>query len=161
MSSPRIDSDRPRTFLVDRMRAIDRAVTRQVRLALPDAVAGHVSTPHMRLMAEVPPAGIRPSQLAERLGVTRSAVSQLIGSLEQSGLLERTVDATDRRADLVRQTAKAGIAQRAARDTIEEIERTWSDRLGAERFATLQRALEDLYQWSTAPDSESDGAPPS
>jgi DNA-binding MarR family transcriptional regulator len=147
MSSP-FDPDRPRAFLVDRMRAIDRAVTRQVGMALPPAIAGRVSTPHMRLMAEVPPGGIRPSQLADRLGVTRSAVSQLVSYLERVGLLERTADETDRRAELVRQTARAASAQRAARQTIAQIERTWSDRLGAETFNVVEAALDDLQRWS-------------
>lgn len=148
MSSPDSAYDRPRAFLVDRMRAIDRAVTRQVGLALPPDVAGRVSAPHMRLMAEVPPGGIRPSQLAERLGVSRSAVSQLVGYLERAGLLERGVDASDGRAELVRQTARAGAAQRTARRTIEQIERAWQDRLGAQRFAVLRDALDDLERWS-------------
>jgi DNA-binding MarR family transcriptional regulator len=102
----------------------------------------------MRLMAEVPPRGIRPSELADRLGVTRSAVSQLVDYLERLGLLERTADATDRRAALVRQTASASSAQRVARQTIARIEQSWSDRLGAEAFAVLEQALEELRRWS-------------
>jgi DNA-binding MarR family transcriptional regulator len=148
MSSPESNYDRPRPFLVDRMRAIDRAVTRQVGMALPAEVAQRVSAPHMRLMAEVPPGGIRPSQLAERLGVSRSAVSQLLAYLERAGLVERTVDTSDRRAELVRQTARAGAAQRAARRTIEQIERAWQDRLGADTFALLRDTLDELERWS-------------
>ena len=148
MSSPESNYDRPRPFLVDRMRAIDRAVTRQVGMALPPEVAQRVSAPHMRLMAEVPPGGIRPSQLAERLGVSRSAVSQLVGYLERADLLERTVDASDRRAELVRQTARAAAAQRAARQTIEAIEHAWQARLGADRFVVLRDALDELERWS-------------
>ncbi len=148
MSSPDSGYDRPRPFLVDRMRAIDRAVTRRVGMALPVEVAQRVSAPHMRLMAEVPPAGIRPSQLAERLGVSRSAVSQLVGYLERAGLLERSVDVSDRRAEVVRQTDRAGAAQRAARRTIVEIEHAWQERLGADRFAVLRDALDELERWS-------------
>lgn len=151
MSIPSDELDRPQTFLVDQMRAIDRAVTRHVGRSLPADVGTRVSVSHMRLMAEVPPQGIRPSQLAARLGVSRSAVSQLVRYLESAGLLERVTDTSDGRAELVRQTERAAKAQRVARKTIVAVEALWSERLGAETFAVLRRALAELERWSSVP----------
>jgi len=148
MSTP-ISAGRPtRQFLVDRMRAIDRAVTRRVGSALPPDIAAQVSVAHMRLMAEVPPEGIRPSHLAARLGVSRSAVSQLIHQLEARDLLERGRDETDRRAELVRQTKRAGRGQASARRAIVAIEASWTVRLGADRMALLEEILNDLEDWT-------------
>ena len=46
------------------------------------------------------------SALAARLGVDRNSASLLVGSLESKGLLKRRVSDTDRRARLVRLTAR-------------------------------------------------------
>ena len=44
---------------------------------------------------------MRPTALAEVLSTGASYVSKIVGRLEQDGLVERTVDPTDRRATLV------------------------------------------------------------
>ena len=48
-----------------------------------------------------------PSQLAQSLGVTRATITKLVDSLERSGLVERHLDKTDRRAWLISLTEKA------------------------------------------------------
>jgi DNA-binding MarR family transcriptional regulator len=51
-----------------------------------------------------PPYTTSPSHLADMLGLTRGALSVRLGPLEQAGLIERTVDAQDRRRVHVRLT---------------------------------------------------------
>ncbi|MBB4617277.1 MarR family winged helix-turn-helix transcriptional regulator [Sphingomonas abaci] len=46
--------------------------------------------------------GLRQGVLADRLGLEAPSVVPLIDQLERSGLVERTVDATDKRARLLR-----------------------------------------------------------
>jgi DNA-binding MarR family transcriptional regulator len=48
-----------------------------------------------------------PSQLAQSLGVTRATITKLVDGLERSGLVERHLDKTDRRAWLISLTVKA------------------------------------------------------
>jgi DNA-binding MarR family transcriptional regulator len=90
--------------------------------------------------------GLRPSQLADRVGITKQSVNDLLGHLEQHGYLLRVPDSADGRARVIRLTAKgrrleqtiyaaAGVAQLG----IEEI-------LGPRRFAQLHRSLELLSE---------------
>jgi DNA-binding MarR family transcriptional regulator len=58
----------------------------------------------MREMLEVGPAN--PSQLAERLGMTRGAISKLVERLCSKALLKRTASGGDRRYQCVSLTAK-------------------------------------------------------
>jgi MarR family transcriptional repressor of emrRAB len=67
----------------------------------------------MRLQ-DGPEQTLAPSQLAQALGVTRATITKLLDGLQRSGLIERRLDPTDRRACLVTLTA-------AARELVEEI----------------------------------------
>lgn len=49
-------------------------------------------------------AGMNPSDLSERLGVTRNTVSSLIRSLEEKGLIARQLDREDRRRFIIELT---------------------------------------------------------
>lgn len=53
---------------------------------------------HMALFPHIDLEGTRMTVLASRLGVSKQAVGQLVDELESWGILERVVDATDRRA---------------------------------------------------------------
>lgn len=57
---------------------------------------------HTRLLPHLDLAGTRSTELAERMDVTKQAVSQLVGDLEEMGMLERVPDPSDGRAKLVR-----------------------------------------------------------
>ena len=103
---------------------------------------------HGRLMAELEPAGTRPSRLAARLGVTKAAVGQLLTKLEKKGLVVRVQDPEDGRAVMVRPTEKAKIAYQTARKAIMEIEAEWRVRLGDARTAAFERTLHRLKEWS-------------
>jgi DNA-binding MarR family transcriptional regulator len=141
-------ADRPRDFLNDLMRAIDREVTRQAALAVERSGIRGLTAAHGRLMAEVEPTGTRPSQLAARLGVTKAAVGQLVDKLEKKGLVVRAPDPEDGRAVIVRPTEKAKMAYQTARKAIVAIETEWRERLGDARTGALERALLGLKAWS-------------
>ena len=132
----------------DRMRAIDRAVTLRAGKAVERVGITGLSTAHNRLMAEMEPGGVRPSQLAERLGVTKAAVGQLIARLEENGLLRRAPDPADGRALLVKPTDKALAAYRVGRAEITAIEAEWRARLGPRNIALLERSLAILEGWA-------------
>ncbi len=90
--------------------------------------------------------GVRPSQLADRVGITKQSVNDLLGHLEGHGYLSRVPDSADGRARVIRLTAKGGqlgetiyAAAGAAQLQIEEI-------LGPRRFAQLHSSLELLAE---------------
>ena len=146
-SAGETDEDRPRDFLNDLMRAIDREVTRQAALAVERSGIRGLTPAHGRLMAELEPSGTRPSQLAARLGVTKAAVGQLLVKLEKKGLIVRVRDPDDGRAVIVRPTEKAKTAYRTARTALVAIEKEWRARLGDANAIALERSLLSLKAW--------------
>lgn len=90
--------------------------------------------------------GLRPSQLADRMGITKQSVNDLLGHLEHHGYLLRVPDSDDGRARVIRLTAKGRRLEQtiyaeagAAQLRIEEI-------LGPQRFAHLHSSLELLTE---------------
>jgi DNA-binding MarR family transcriptional regulator len=63
----------------------------------------------LMLLLQAGEEGIRPSDLAEQVGVTRATMTGLLDNLEKSGLIAREPDRNDRRA-LVIKITPAGIA---------------------------------------------------
>jgi len=90
--------------------------------------------------------GLRPSQLADRRGITKQSVNDLLGYLEQHGYLLRVPDSVDGRARVIRLTPKGWRLQKtiyaeaaSAQLRIEEI-------LGQRRYAQLHSSLELLTE---------------
>jgi DNA-binding MarR family transcriptional regulator len=57
---------------------------------------------HTRLFPHIDLDGTRATELAERLNISKQAISQLVSDLERMGVLERVPDPDDGRAKLVR-----------------------------------------------------------
>lgn len=65
-------------------------------------------------LSEGPPEGLRPTELAERVLLTKSGMTRLVDRLADRGLIERRACATDRRGHLVTLTVKGRHLQRRA-----------------------------------------------
>jgi DNA-binding MarR family transcriptional regulator len=88
--------------------------------------------------------GARPSALAQRSGVTKQAMSQLIHELETRGYVEQVPDPADTRAKIVR-LSKRGVALRQACFLArKEIQSLAAETLGKTRLARLQQNLTRL-----------------
>lgn len=96
---------------------------------------------HTNLFPHLDFEGVRITELARRLDISKQAVSQTIAELELMDMVETVPDPSDGRARLVRFTdkGKAGILQglTVLRDIEAEMERT----IGAPRFEALHDAL--------------------
>ncbi|MFC4120016.1 MarR family winged helix-turn-helix transcriptional regulator [Nonomuraea zeae] len=88
--------------------------------------------------------GSRLTTLAERAGLTKQAIGELVSELEEHGYVERVPDAGDRRAKIIRLTDQGAAAQLAAGRILADIERRWSRHLGGDQVALLRRALEEV-----------------
>jgi len=99
---------------------------------------------HGAVIANIEPEGTRPSVLAARAGMTRPAMGELIDELEAAGYVERIADPEDRRAKLVKPTAKTLRRQRLARQVNAQIEAEYRKHLGDREYQTLRRALAAL-----------------
>jgi DNA-binding MarR family transcriptional regulator len=96
---------------------------------------------HTSLLPHIDLEGTRITDLAERLGVTKQAVSQLVDELEAIGVLAREADPDDARARRVVFTrlGREGLLEGLAllRDMEDELARS----IGDESMAGLRRAL--------------------
>ncbi len=104
-----------------------------------------VRTAHTLLFPHLDFEGVRATEIAEKLGVSKQAVGQLVDELEAMGAVERVPDPKDGRAKLVRFSAagRAGILQGLG--VLGEIERELANAIGERRFRALHDALLALH----------------
>lgn len=96
---------------------------------------------HLSLLPHIEAAGTRASVLAERTGMSKQSVAQLLSELEADGYIERERDAQDGRAAVVRITSRGEACHRDAKKVKGDIEREYERRLGEAGLAALRRAL--------------------
>lgn len=96
--------------------------------------------------------GLRPSQLADRRGITKQSVNDLLGHLEQRGYLRRVADADDRRARVIRLTSKGWRLQKTIYAEAASAQLRIEEVLGPRRFAELHSSLEMLSEQLAFPD---------
>lgn len=99
----------------------------------------------MRLLSLTPPEGMRVTDLADRVGMTKQALGEFADVLEEKGLLETVRDPADRRVRILRPTPRGLEAVAASRALIDRIERRWRRRLGAAKWDQLKRLLGEAY----------------
>ena len=102
--------------------------------------------PHLNVLQYPGPDGVRPSELAARLRVSKQALNYLLGQLERLGYLERRPDEQDMRSRRIFLTRRGHEALRAIRDAVAEVEAEWAELLGARRFAQLRALLVELSE---------------
>jgi DNA-binding MarR family transcriptional regulator len=145
MSTGEANSSQERTFILDPMRRIERAVHRELEDLMAQTGYSTVRVPHLNVFAHVPRGtGIRMSELAERVQLTKGAVTQLVSYLEAHGLVERVSDPADGRAVLVRPTEAANRGYELGRARLAEIEAGWKEQVGEDRWRTFKAVLEEV-----------------
>jgi DNA-binding MarR family transcriptional regulator len=110
------------------------------------AERGHpeVRAPHGNVLQFLDAGGTRVSVLAERAQMTKQSMAELVAHLEQHGYVERVPDPQDRRAKLVRATARGQEIYEIAREFVGDVEAEWTAKLGERKIATLRRLLREL-----------------
>jgi DNA-binding MarR family transcriptional regulator len=106
---------------------------------------------HVRLLSLTPTTGMRVTDLAARVGMTKQALGELVAALQGAGLVEVTVDQRDRRVRLVHPTPAGRDLQRVVESAMAEIERHWEAHAGPERWATFLEVLAELGTTGTSP----------
>jgi DNA-binding MarR family transcriptional regulator len=96
---------------------------------------------HTSLLPHIDLGGTRITDLAERLGVTKQATSQLVDDLEQLGVLGRVPDPDDARAKRVVFTklGREGLLEGLA--LLRELEQELAREVGSQPMAELRAAL--------------------
>ena len=101
---------------------------------------------HLIVLQYPGPQGMRPSDLAARLRISKQSLNYQLGQLERLGYLERQPDPDDLRSRRIALTSRGDAAVPVIRAAVREVETVWAERLGAERFAELKSLLEELSQ---------------
>ena len=89
-----------------------------------------------------PPDGVRPTELAERLNMTKQALNYLLGQLESLGYIERRVGKGSRR--LVFLTRRGWQVFETQWEALRTLEDEWSATLGVRKFDDFVDALRQL-----------------
>jgi DNA-binding MarR family transcriptional regulator len=99
---------------------------------------------HFTVFQHMPPEGIRLTALAEAALLTKQSMGYLVDELEARGYVERAPDPADRRAKVVRLTARGRQVEDTVRAVIRQMEDEWAARIGEEEYQQLTRLLRKL-----------------
>ncbi len=141
-SSPAIPPhDIQRLLIGALLRVPAQAIHRRIINELNTAGFKELRLPHMAVLQFPGPDGVRPSTLAERAGMSKQAMNQLLRSLEDLGYIARSDAPGEGRARLIRFTKRGRAAYAKVHDILRDIEHEWGKELGAVRFAQLKELL--------------------
>jgi len=123
-----------------------QAIQRRIIKELNAAGFKELSVPHMAVLQFPGPDGVRPGVLAERAGMSKQAMNQLLRSLEALGYIVRSDAPDEGRARIIRFTKRGRAAYSKIYDILHDIEREWSAELGPKRFAQLKELLSRVWE---------------
>ena len=111
---------------------------------------GHrgLSLAHTTLLSHLDLDGTRVTVLADRAGMTKQSMGQLVKELEQQGYVNRRPDPSDQRAALVTFTEAGWTFLEGASAIKQEIEAEYASILGGERLEELRISLRLLIDHS-------------
>lgn len=146
-TSPAGAAVKPRDLLIGALlRVPAEAIHRRLIRELNAGGFDELRLPHMAVLQYPGPDGVRPSVLAERAGMSKQAMNQLLKSLEALGYVVRSDAPDEGRARVVRFTRRGRAAYAAIIEILRGIERDWSAELGPKRFAELKELLIEVWE---------------
>ena len=124
----------------------NRALEQRAFDAVVAAGITDITLAQARVAARIGPHGSRVSELAEQARVTKQSAAFLVEQLEAVGYVERVPDPTDRRARLVRLTARARPVAQAADAEVQRVLSEWAAHVGEDRVRQMHETLRDLRE---------------
>ena len=128
------------------LRVPAQAIHRRIIKELNAAGFDELRLPHMGVLNFPGPDGVRPGTLAERVGMSKQAMNQLLRSLEGLGYIVRSDAPDEGGARIIRFTKRGRAAYSKVHDILRDIEREWSAELGPKHFAQLKELLFLVWQ---------------
>jgi len=127
------------------LRVPAQAIHRRIIKELNAAGFEGLRVPHMAVLQFPGPDGARPGVLAERAGMSKQAMNQLLRSLEGLGYIVRSDAPDEGRARIIHFTKRGHAAYSKVHDILHDIEHAWSDELGPKDFAQLKELLSRVW----------------
>jgi DNA-binding MarR family transcriptional regulator len=128
--------------------SLARLVWQWVRAEIHAAVvaAGYddLNPAHVAVFRNPSVEGMRPSELADEMQITKQSVNQLLGHLERRGYLGREPDPADSRGRRIRLTDQGHKLEAVVTQAAADAERKAADLIGDDRIADLRHTLADL-----------------
>jgi DNA-binding MarR family transcriptional regulator len=128
------------------LRVPAQAIHRRIINELNAAGFDDLRLPHMAVLQFPGPDGVRPGALADRAGMSKQAMNQLLRSLEALGYVARSDAPGEGRARIVRLTKRGRAAYTKIHDILRDVEREWIDELGPRQFADLKGLLARVWE---------------
>lgn len=141
----------PRPYVGAVLRVVWQWVRDQLYAGVVAAGYDDLNAAHVALWRYPGLDGLRPSDLADRSGITKQSVNDLLGHLETHGYIRRVPDPADRRARVIRLTTRGRQLERTIYAEAGAAERRIAEILGPRRFAQLHSSLELLSGQLSAP----------
>jgi DNA-binding MarR family transcriptional regulator len=146
-SPPKSSQVKTRDMLIGAMlRVPAQAIHRRIIRELNAAGYDELRMPHLVVLQFPGPDGVRPGTLAERAGVSKQAMNQLLGSLEGLGYIVRSGAPGEGRTRIIRFTKRGRAAYSKINDILRTIEHEWSAELGTGHFAQLKELLFRVWE---------------
>jgi DNA-binding MarR family transcriptional regulator len=128
------------------LRVPAQAIHRRLIAELNAAGFDELRLPHIAVLQFPGPDGVCPSMLAERAGMSKQAMNQLLRSLEDLGYIVRSNSPDEGRTRIVRFTKRGHAAYSKIYDILRDIESEWSEELGPKAFAQLKELLSRVWE---------------
>ena len=145
--SLRISPVKPEDMLIGALlRVPAQAIHRRIIKELNAAGFSELRLPHMAVLQFPGPDGVRPTALAERAGVSKQAMNQLLRSLESFGYIVRSDLPGEGKGRVIRSTKRGHAAYSKIIDILRDVEREWSAELGQKHFIQLKELLLRVWQ---------------
>lgn len=96
---------------------------------------------HVALFRQRTLDGVRPTDLAQEMRITKQSVNDLLRDLEREGYIRREVDPSDKRGRLIRLTARGRKLEDTVRLAAQDAERRLERGLGKAQMRALRAAL--------------------
>jgi DNA-binding MarR family transcriptional regulator len=85
--------------------------------------------------------GMRPTELANQMGISKQAINDLLRQLEAKGYLELRLDPSDGRARLITLTESGSELMELTRRVAQEVSDEYARLVGRKRFDALRKTL--------------------
>ena len=128
------------------LRVPAQAIHRRIIKELNAVGFADLRVPHMAVLQFPGPDGVRPGALAERAGVSKQAMNQLLRSLEGLGYILRSDAPDEGRARVVRFTKHGRAAYAKVHGILRDIEHEWRAELGSTDFDQLKELLFRIWE---------------